>query len=217
MDFQLGSDFGYDNAGDVGIALRRVADTQNHIGIIYRTSPNEVRFCHLAWHHELRDEIARDDYFWCDCMWVENDDITGRIIAAKMTSISRNKGIIPYGIYFEPPTFSSDGKFLGFSGQGMGLTCATFVVAVFHSMAIFIIKEDTWPDRTDDIAWQESIIRTLENSGADMRHVSSARSHIGAARFRPEEIAAAAVDKNTPLEFSDAHQKAQRIQALLAA
>lgn len=93
-----------------------------------------------------------------------------------------------------------------------GLTCATFVLAVFEASGFKLAHLDTWPiGREGDKKWQESIIKVLKEKKADENHITMAESEIGIARFRPEEVAGASLEPNIPVNFDVAFKRSVEI------
>lgn len=108
---------------------------------------------------------------------------------------------IPYGFAFDEHCFGDDGQYRPMA-VGKGLTCATFIIAVFHSAGLPILRTDTWRARPEDAQWQSAILRILEG-WATAEHVAAADSYIGHFRYRPQEVAAAAMQAPPPLTFDD--------------
>lgn len=151
----------YENLASVGVAVG-IPDvqqqSQHHIGLIYRTEPTQpVHFLHLAWHCLLRHESPPTHGF----VWVESslDPVNQTLLAAYCRLIveCHESGQIPYGIayegdYFDPAT----GAWLRGS-VGEGLTCATFVMALYEALGLPLVAQETWPHRDSDVQWQETI------------------------------------------------------------
>lgn len=217
MNFRIGNLINCSEIGPVGVAIKRASHNQLHVGILYRID-SSLRLCHLAWHHRLEDSpfMCNADYYLDDCGIFRDDSINAQVFAARMLTIAKTKQI-PYGVAYAGSVFSGDGAFEGFPKFGMGLTCATFVIAVFHSAGYVIVDLDTWIGREEDAEWQERIIDTLERHGASSEHVEAARMQITGVRYRPDEVAAAAADGEPPLSFDRALKLAREIRQLLDA
>jgi hypothetical protein len=119
----------------VAVAIALVEPGQQHIGILHSGDTlDEVRLAHLAWHHALKDGRAKDAYLWIDPPIPTR---RARQVAARCRQILRsNKRGIPYA--FSPPNDRFDletGDFL-LGPSRVGLTCASFVLAVFDSAGI---------------------------------------------------------------------------------
>lgn len=120
----------------------------------------------------------------------------------KHLAIKNSDGNIPYGFNVEGRFFDKTGSWIG--EEGVGLTCATFVLAVFRAMSLPLLKTEEWICRIDDREWQENVIRTLITSGASSDHIHKQRSNIGGARFRPSEVMASATSDYTPIGYIEA-------------
>lgn len=199
------------------IAIKEINPAQRHIGILHRRGDSsKIEFLHLAWHYELRNEPPRRGYFWGDPR-VPVPRL--RQVAARCRQIVRNNPAgIPYAFSpasecFDPET----GKFL-LGPTRHGLTCATFVLAVFQSIGLELLRSETWPtSRPGDREWQESVISVLEQySSAPLEHIEALRDELGAVRIRSEEVAAAAIAPNIPAEFASVADRANQILRQIA-
>ena len=194
----------------LGVSAKAVDTDQLHCGILYKLDDAPVRMAHLAWHFDLRDEAAPSDYFWTE---VNLDETNRRVLAAFASVIGSNEGGIPYGLDAAGAAFDrGTGEYID-PPIGKGLTCATFVVAVFGSYGFDLLNEDSWPNRECDTAWQEKIVGNLQANGASAEHIDAIRSDIGAKRFRPEEICRRfAGMADWPVQFADIRPIAEAIR-----
>jgi hypothetical protein len=105
------------------------------------------------------------------------------------------------------------------STTGRGLSCATFVLAVFASLGIDILDLKTWKVREDDSVWQKQIV----DIGRKMR--PTAEDHwdylitkeLGCIRYRPQEVAVGATADEFPACFEDVIAPAERLAERLPA
>jgi hypothetical protein len=75
-----------------------------------------------------------------------------------------------------------------------------------------LLKYVEWPsDRLENNAWQQLVIETLKAQGAQAEHIRHLEAEIGAARFRPEEVAGAAIDAPPAASYASATAAAQII------
>jgi hypothetical protein len=216
MSFELGGERPFSELVSIGIAIKHMGGGQNHIGILYLRDA-EPRFCHLAFHFDLKDEPPQEDFYWDDCNSLVDDPVNGKLFVAKMIRVSEAKRVISYGFHFAGAPFAPDGSFIAFPEAGMGMTCATFVIAVFHSFGFPIVVSQTWLPREDDAAWQTGMIRILERRSNWKQHAEAAKSFIGVARYRPEEVAVAATHPEPPLRYADALSLAAELKDLINA
>jgi len=185
----------------IAIAIKEVDVDQRHIGIVHQDG-DEILMLDLAWHHSLRNNPASKSYFWVKPAihpW------RLRQVASVCRKIWRANGAnVPYGL--SPPNDCFDeatGEFL-LGPTRHGLTCATFVVAVFELSGLSLIRGETWPkDREGDREWQESIVEKLTIHGASREHIEAVRQGVGGIRVRPEEVASASTKSTIPVRFDE--------------
>ena len=195
----------------VAVVIAVVRQGQQHAGILHKEETlDEVLLAHLAWHNQLKNSEPKDAYLWID---PPIPTLRARQVAARCRQILRaNKRGIPYA--FSAPNDSFDdetGSFL-FGPTRAGLTCASFVLAVFDSAGIRLANYATWPQQRDgDLEWQQFIIEQLEEDGADAEHVAFVRNEIGAVRYRPEDVAGCAAADQLPCRFDVAEPLSEEI------
>ena len=166
---------------------------QRHIGILHRAEGAEPHFLHLAWHCKLRSHSALPQYITA---WVAPSFPPRRLrnLAALCRRVWKKNcsGGIPYA--FSNPTEAFDGATGAFllGPTRFGLTCASFVLAVFDGAGLSVADCSSWPiNRPGDREWQDHVIAQLAEQNADPQHIEHLRSEIGSVRYRPEEVAAA--------------------------
>jgi len=186
---------------------------QRHIGVLHRHQNSGLQLLHLAWHCHLRNDAVLPNYM---TLWVVPAVPTARqrSVAAFCRRVWRKNGQdgIPYA--FSDPAASFDsvtGEFL-IGPSLFGLTCASFVLALFHAAGLPLADYDSWPvDRSGDREWQEKIVATLESQQVEQQHLEHLRSEIGAVRYRPEEVVAATILAPPPTSFESASGLGERI------
>lgn len=186
---------------------------QRHIGVMHRDSNGQLHFLHLARHCHLRNDHHRPKYL---SVWVAPGVPAERqrIVAAFCRRVWRKneRDGIPYA--FSNPQDSLDpatGAFL-VGPTRFGLTCSSFVLALFHAAGLQLAVYESWPaDRAGDREWQQSIIAALESLQTEQVHIDHLRGEVGAVRFRPEEVAASAAHAPPPTEFQWAEPFGQQI------
>jgi hypothetical protein len=211
----------------IALAISESGSNQRHIGLLYRDddASNRITMLHLAWHHAVRSEAPQTE-----CLWVgpavEPELAPAlqqlcRVVARKYGWKRRS---IAYALRYEDSAFDpGNGEFL--SKTGYGLTCATFVLAMFASYGVPLIRGEQWLTSRDaaraeeDQGWQRHIVESLRKSldrmegrgGGGAREIEEMKAHIAAvdaeipcARFRPEEVAAAGTVTKLPASFAHA-------------
>jgi hypothetical protein len=122
-------------------------------------------------------------------------------------------GFSPYSGYFNPK-----GE-IGPKAAGWGLTCATFILAVFDLAGVQLVRGQSWPEREEDREWQRRMITQLAlrqtASPTPPSHVKEMRRDVGEKRFRPLEVAGAAAANTYPVEFPAANAAAIPLRTVL--
>jgi hypothetical protein len=201
----------FETVRHVGVAVKTIAEGQSHIGLVHKDqSSNQIMLLDLAWHHRLRNDAPDASYVWIDPALPAP---RARQIAALCRKIWRsNPEGIPYAFSGPSDCFSAEtGAFL-LGPTRRGLTCASFVLAVFHAAGFPLAQYETWPPASElDRAWQRHVLEMLRESGASLEHIQAVEGNVGAVRYRPEEVGGAAASDSLPAEYKDAARLGQRI------
>ncbi len=190
----------YDKVHYFGFAIRRVTASQWHVGMLYKFGAAEARLRHQCSHDYLRDEEAKGHE--CHFLWVDIaalDDINKKLIAGKLTKAGGDK--IPYGIGFQEGGSYIDNETLRYinTNPGMGLTCASYILAVLASLGFRPLDIEHWKSTEADIAWQTSILLAV-GIPHQSEHYIKETNNIGAPRFRPEHIVASGLESEWPID-----------------
>jgi len=186
---------------------------------------------HLAWHHELKAGPVGSWYWWIEpTLEPERARPFARLCRLLRRKYVDERRRISYALRYTDGTFDPEsGDFL--TSDGIGLTCATFVLAVFASRKVFLIRGEEWlacRDETravEDGAWHQYVVSNLRELIHDKRqrraapyevaeleaHIAAVEGEMGCARFRPEEVAAAGIAAELPVGFAHAEPVGRRI------
>jgi len=129
-----------------------------------------------------------------------------------------NVNRVRYGFNYWPGAcFDSDGSWNP-SADGIGLTCATFVMDMFHSYGYQILDTATWKKRPEDQAFFSWVIQHLAGRAPE-GYIQSQRDALAAAvRFHPLEVASCAARYDAePIKFEQAISMASRMDLELVA
>ncbi len=182
----------------LAVALCRTNPVQFHCGVLFEAE-DAHRLLHLAFHHDLRNErwdgVGAQYNYW----WFATDlspEAQAAVAAACELIVERYlhkvpAHRIPYGVLYRGASFDPGSGELDLCGAN-GLTCATFVFAMFASCGIRLVDIDVWPHRDEDARWHASVVSLLRTRGADPEHVAAVETEPRCARYRPEEVAAVA-------------------------
>lgn len=107
------------------------------------------------------------------------------------------------------------GTYRQLEGAG-GLTCATFVLGVFHAARLPLLNDETWPKPSQaDLDWEISIARTLASKEWSSKQAESVVSQVPAKRYQPHEVTAAALSDSLPATFEQIKGNAIEIKRLV--
>lgn len=188
-----------------------------HTGVLYRDMRGVQWRLHLAFHHDLKRETIAPR-FWQKALWVEPgelDPLTLEELAGLCELVwnRHRSGGLPYGLRYEGAHFDAHAE-LKQGDDEKGLTCATFVLAIF-GRGTPLVDLATWPPATEeDQKWQASIVYYLEQYGADPEHVEAVRKQAGCIRVRPPEVVAACAHP-LPCPHAKARASADELEAAL--
>lgn len=87
-------------------------------------------------------------------------------------------------------------------GEERGLTCATFVLAVFRTVGIELVDVPLWPARPEDHEWIDRVAAQIR--AVDPGHADAVAGDGLCARFRPTEVGGACLVPPHPVSFADA-------------
>lgn len=222
-----------------GVALRRVG-ANFHIGVLYRDDTDEVVCLHLAYHLDLRKDPPGKMHAWIqlpsqiwptarleaisgmwELVWLEQEKLKEQGKAEK----GKPHHGVPYAFRFVESRATPEGKLEIATGE-YGFTCATFVLALFRAAVTELVDVDNWPARADDANWHRAMIEYLRCdddlpegvSHEDIEnHLEHLESEVGCARFRPEEVAAAASRTEYPVHHDDAWRMGEEVAAVMRA
>jgi hypothetical protein len=204
----------FDRVEDVGVVIRTLGPDQRqvHIGMLYKIDAGNALNLNLHDHLDLRNEAPTASYGW---MQVQLDDINRRLLAALCALIARKSLSVPYGFTYNGLYFTHIGDYIP-RNLGHGLTCATFVMAIFATYSIPVLKNQEWKlADLEDQGWQTLRVNQISiNRGAMM--AAAIAQHVGQPRYKPEHVAAGAIDEKRPLGRVQAVKMGKRIMRELA-
>lgn len=166
-----------------------------HLGFFYRDTARDgsLHLLHLVG-RGLLDAAAsmQPQYLWGlpKIHEFRQSDLVAKAILIR----DRNQeGRVPYGLSPPESFFDKTTGAMLLGPNKTGLTCATFVLALFHMIGIALIDYQTWKDRPADKEFQDSVIAWLQRDGAEPAYINKVRKQVNGFRYRPEEVMAAAL------------------------
>jgi hypothetical protein len=198
----------------IGIAVHQ---SSSHIGMLYRTAEGEpAKILHLAWHHQLSSDHPSTSY---PC-WVRPriPDERALAIAAFCRRIWKkaSQDQVPYGFSVPSAFFDYSGALISGPAK-VGLTCASFVLAVFDGAGLPLVRMDEWPPPTlvDKARQRELLDELRKSSNVSPAHLSALETEIGNVRYRPLEVAGAGTAEILPASHAYASEMASKIKDFL--
>jgi hypothetical protein len=214
------------------VVLVRVSAEQFHLGLRRSAEPHEP-VVHLAWHRRLCDEPltrlmdADGDMRPAAAIALAVDPLVNdalRILARRVAG--RYSGRVA------PPIFYGFGETSATFERATGLaddpdvafTCATFVVALLRSVGIEMLDANRWREPTaEDLRWQRDIGQRLlewierQVHGDLLQARERVARDIGARRYRPTDVAAAALfgPDTWPVGVREVDPRARELEAML--
>jgi hypothetical protein len=203
------------NIRAAAVAITISGPDQRHLGVLHRDgAEDDVFLLHLEFHNRLTNEPASPLYAWVDLQLPELRLAQVAMVCRKI--VRENGRSIPFAFSVPNDCFDADSCAFLFGPTMHGLTCATFVVAVFKAIGISLVNVDSWPkNRADDIKWKEQVISKLKQVGASDEHICYVEEEKDLPRFRPEEVAGAAACDTWPADFDSAQIAGSGILELL--
>lgn len=195
------------------ININRKWNKQRHCGIAFNLQ-GEPRVLHLATHNEVLCEKELND-FLC---WIKPEihpdlqQVFCTYLEVLGEAVEKGQKDIPYGfLYDDYARIEPDGTLI-LAGQECGLTCATFVLTLFHSQGFDLVDLNSWNSRDEDRSWFYQIIsyfidKFFTKGKMSLYHIKRLLSEVGCPRFRPEEIAvSSALYNQQPASTPDIRQ-----------
>lgn len=209
----------FEKLGTIGLAILCLpgateADEVRHVGIIYRTQrygASLIQLLHVPDHKVGVRGKLRNDYGWLELILPRP---LARLVVGQCVRIMERYGHqgLPYGFRYACAQFDFNGEYI--PNGDKGLTCATFVLAVFKSAGLELLRRDDWFLRIDDRPARERFICHLREDGEEQRAAMlEIAAEMEAPRIRPQEVAAAGtVDASElPLGFQKAESRGEAI------
>ncbi len=192
-------------------------DVAGHIGVVYRHH-EATRILHLAFHLILRDQDLHASGFrvWIDPALPRGRALSVAAFCRQVGKVNFSRGI-PYAFSHPNRCFNVERGTYLFGPQRHGLTCSTFVLAVFSALGVHLIDYDAdWPVRREDAVAQAELVELLKKTGADPEHVDTVSRQIGSVRYSPADVGGAASVYPPPATFERAQEAAKAVREAIA-
>ncbi len=181
--------------------------TGTHTGLYHRNH-GVLFILEVQWHRMFRAEEC-DRTVACvipDLSPEEINDLTGmcRLIHSRHNDPDlRRRYNIPYAFRSGHNNRFNNGTGELMLRDGLGLTCSTFVLAVFESVYLPLINFDSWETRAEDNARHQQLLADMTTGfpqygipPAEPEHIAAVAADLPCIRVRPEEVAAAGMSND---------------------
>ncbi len=201
----------------IGIAGSCISGNKNqkHVTLIYRNPEGYPWLLHLASHMLLKHEKWNGSYHWIEFSGLDVEVEESFADWAVMVASAELSTPIPYSVVLSPDrNFATDGHYID-RKDGSGLTCATFLVALFSDFGLPLVNQLSWPkSRPGDAQWALKILEMLRARFTLPHYLEQLRQVYVLKRFRPEEVSVTgALYKGEPLHFDVVDPVAQQCLA----
>lgn len=185
----------------------------DHCGVLYKAEDRHAVHP-LAWHKRLSmDNVPSDrtgKYAWVAPSLPRERMLAVAAICRRVWRRNQQRGI-PYGLRYDATTFHRTGE-IRLGRDELGLTCATFVLALFRQGGVELLRLEEWPARPDDLDRQRELVARLRSDLTVPReHCDAIEREIPTLRYRPTEVAGACSSADLPCSFAEASRAAAPI------
>lgn len=210
MAFHYNGSFA-DSQSIVGISVGKSGRDALHSKLLI----NFAGYCgelHLAFHNKTVFSNVfeeADKYIWDAPRGIPLSRL--KALAAKCVSIIKkiDQQNIPYAIEYKGMRkFNGEGIYDDYrTGSEFGLTCATFILAIFDSAGLNLLEWENWPVRSNDSVWFDELIRYIDTARARRwtvmsdEHYNNLKSEANCKKIRPEEVFSAVYSIASPQKF----------------
>jgi hypothetical protein len=194
---------------EVAVALCLVPPDSAHSGVLHRDTDGRLMLLHLAWDNQLIEESFVHDYAWVAPRLLPEEADEVRNVCR---DVARRKPKIHFSFRLDvEAVLDRDTGVLVSTHAPHGLTCSSFVLAIFNSAEVRLVDLEGWPLRAKDCERYKYFYHLLKKFGADDNHLANIESDVETLRVRPEEVAAACECERLPANFSHCEPRGQSI------
>ena len=178
--------------------------------VLHRRADGKAAVLHLGWQDTLLDA-----WQW-PRLWAAPEVEPERLFSVagfcrQIWTRFQSSRQFPYALHYVACTFDASGQLVLGEG-GRGLTCATFVLAVFNAVGVKIVDEGSWPvRREEDLRFVDSV-----RGFARQEHLAvlEKEARDGCTRIQPQEVVGACACA-LPANFTDSSRAGECVLSAL--
>lgn len=196
----------------LAVLLARTSHDNLHLGLHYLRPAGHAAAVHHGWQGPLDQNWDWNGLFALPPL----DDLRLRTLALRCGLVAKRyeTAEIKYAMCWRDSSFDATGRLILGPGE-QGLTCATFVLALFKSDNFDLIDVANWPDRPE---LAQALARmAVRIPPAEVANRVIAEAAAGGVRILPEEVFGACRLDALPANFAEAEAAGFRAVAQLDA
>jgi len=182
-----------------------------HTGILFRFN-GVLIIQDLLWHERLRSSSCRELPHFV-MLGLEPEQEHDVRMMCQLIHERQNSGDplkeyqIPYSFRYTNKAHINRATGEVYLVDGLGMSCSTFVLAVFQSVGITLVNIDTWQTRPEDVTRHEGLVEKMRREipgfspPVPAEHIALVEREKNCMRVRPEEVAATGVYNDHPATY----------------
>lgn len=190
--------------GACAVCVEKMRGGGLHSGLLYRRSKTEVRYLHMYWHEQLKDEEPPERVRWVQPTLSRKQKLAVQNLAFTVAEVLPECRV-PYAFSIDGVSIDVDTGEIDI-GAAAGLSCSSFVHVLFVYAKAPLVLVDTYDEQRSDKKKDQDAQLALVNQLRSEGHKSQAdraAAELPCPRIRPEEIAGASGLRYRPAEFKD--------------
>ena len=193
----------------LGVAIKKNSSGDIHSGIVFDAGSGS-KFIHLAG-EKVISEAPSEKYRW---LKAGIDESTKKVAAGMCALIEARSPEVPYAFDRAGWTFDDAGDVVS-GAPGKGMTCATFILAVFDAIRFPLLKEHQWPRGADKGEKLSIFSMIFGGDRIESDHASKAMNDDDTPRIRPSEVAASTTETAFPVAYPLAKKRGAALEKKL--
>ena len=181
-----------------------------HCGVVYTSATGAVQLCDMQFEHQLAVGAPPDRYFWAEVK-LEPEEVLQVAEFVEFIIEQHNLRPLPYSFLYTPDGFDVTGRIR----DGVGVTCATFIINIFDRLQLRLVDLTTWKPRPkQDAAFRQRIIGYATAIG-DLKLVQRLSVEQSSFRLKPWEVYGSVTHNRHPVRFCQAAKLAKTVSHLV--